>query len=106
MCRSVWSGLRTRSSPADLSPYFKSPRRTRRTRRNPEQESVPSSFRLRDLRGSSMRYIWEINIRSHAGAETFVIVRQPNLHPEHLPDPVFHGLHVARRELGLTVDLL
>src|SRR5438445_7863453 len=109
MCRSVSLNLRIRSSPSGLSPYFKSPRRTRRTRRNAEQESVPNSFRLRglrDLRGSSTRHIWKINIGGHARAQPIVVVWQTNLHPEHLPNSIFHGLDVARCEFGLTIDLL
>src|SRR5438067_9901336 len=106
MCRSVSLDLRTQSSPAGLSPYFKSPRRTRRTRRNAEQESVPNSFRLRGLRGSSTRHIWKINIGGHARAQLIVVVWQTNLHPEHLPNSIFHGLDVARCEFGLTIDLL
>src|SRR5213080_718761 len=106
MCRSVSLDLRTQSSPAGLSPYFKSPRRTRRTRRNAEQESVPNSFSLRGLRGSSTRHIWKINIGGHARAQPIVVVWQTNLHPEHLPNSIFHGLDVARCEFGLTIDLL
>src|SRR6266581_7305628 len=48
----------------------------------------------------------KINVGSHAGAETIVVVRQPNLDPEYLFDAVFHRLHVTRRKLGLTIDLL
>src|SRR5438445_11291468 len=109
MCRIDHYILLTQSYQDDQSPYFQPPRRTQSTRMNAEHESVSNSFRLRGLRdlgGSSTRHIWKINIGGHARAQLIVVVWQTNLHPEHLPNSIFHGLDVARCEFGLTIDLL
>src|SRR5438445_4764744 len=55
---------------------------------------------------NSSFHIWKINVRSHSGAQTIVVAGQTNLDSEHLLDPVRDGLHVARREFGLAIDLL
>src|ERR1043166_6963771 len=67
MCRTVWLGLRTRSS---------------------------RSF-----------YIWKYDVRSHPGTQTIITIRQANLHPKYLLDPIFDRLDVTRGELSLSVHL-
>src|ERR1043166_9601666 len=68
MCRTVWLGLRTRSS---------------------------RSF-----------YIWKYDVRSHPGTQTIITIRQANLHPKYLLNPIFDRLDVTRGELSLSVHLL
>ena len=51
-------------------------------------------------------HIRKINIRGHSGAQSIVVIRQPDLHAEHLSDAVFNCLDVARRKFSLSIDLL
>ena len=46
------------------------------------------------------------NVGSHAGADAMRGIVDANLHAKNLVDAFFHGLHVARQELGLLIDLL
>src|SRR5207302_473528 len=54
----------------------------------------------------ALLHVWKINVRCHARAETIIVVRQANFHAKDLTNSVFDRLHVARRELRLSIHLL
>src|SRR5438067_12724751 len=72
----------------------------------PKRFVRPSHSIIASIVDLGLSHIRKINIRGHAGAETVIIVWQTNLHAEYLTNSVLDGLHVARRELRLTIHLL
>jgi hypothetical protein len=55
---------------------------------------------------SSLWHVWQNRVRRHSGAQFVVPILQSNFYAEDLADPILDGLHVARSELSLPIDLL
>ena len=51
-------------------------------------------------------HIRKIDVGRHTGPQSVLLIFEAHFHTEDLFDPIFHGLDVAWRKLGLAIDLL
>src|SRR4051794_15099497 len=90
MSRSAWSTRRIRSS---VRSYW--------------MPSKAASRRSGGFAGGagSFGHVRKIDVCRHAGAQLIFGVIEPHFYAKNLPDSIFEGLHISRREFGLPINL-